>query len=168
LVSGGLCRFCAFPCLPWRCVIMRPGAIWCLWRFCAFPLVLRYNASWCDLVSVAFLCASPWRVMRPGVCGVSAFPLSWCLWRFCPMRCLWLCALPLVLRYNGAAICVVFLCLHGALWGDLCQRGCVASRHCLQNGSPRAVFLSLRLPCWHKVRVRGVREPVPQWRHLRL
>jgi hypothetical protein len=151
--------------------------------FVALPYVAPGDAL-CVLVSVA-LC--PWRnagvcgsvppgvmlvaflplACYAGVCGVSAFPLSWCLC-FCPMRCLWLCALPLVLRYNGAAICVVFLCLHGALWGDLCQRGCVASRHCLQNGSPRAVFLSLRLPCWHKVRVRGVREPVPQWRHLRL
>jgi len=27
-------------------------------------------------------------------------------------------------------------------------------RHSLQAGSPRAVFLSLRLPCVHKVRVR--------------
>jgi hypothetical protein len=163
-----LCATVVFVALPY----VAPGDALCvLVRFgvcgVSVPLALCWCLWLCAPWRYAGVCAPPPGVMRPGVCGVSAFPLSWCLC-FCPMRCLWLCALPLVLRYNGAAICVVFLCLHGALWGDLCQRGCVASRHCLQNGSPRAVFLSLRLPCWHKVRVRGVREPVPQWRHLRL
>jgi hypothetical protein len=176
---------------------MRPGAVrfpWCLWgcggvsvRYCGVRGVALCCPRRCVMrpgaVSVAFLC--PWRVMPV---SVALCPLALCWWRFSPWRVMLvsvaflpspcgvcvsaLCGVCGSVRYlwcyNGAAICVVFLCLHGALWGDLCQRGCVASRHCLQNGSPRAVFLSLRLPCWHKVRVRGVREPVPQWRHLRL
>ena len=64
----------AFLCLPspWCCVIMRPGAIWCLW---------------CCGVSVRSL-PSPWRVIKgPGV--------VWCLWRFCAPPCdfLGVCAL---------------------------------------------------------------------------